>query len=465
MVFSDALNHASIVDGCRLVARGDVRLRPLRHRPPRVGPAPGRGPRLADRDRRRLLDGRRRGAAAEIVELAQRYDARVMVDEAHGTGAIGPDGRGAVAEAGLEDEVDVIVGTLGKALGSYGAYVCCDQPMAKYLINTARTLIFSTALPPPAVAAAMAALELLREQPRRVEKLQRNAAVLREALADQGLPVPETDDADRAADRRRRGRGREGERASARAGRVRTGDPPADRARRHLAPAARGDGVAHEVRAARGRAGAGARCVPGRGRAAVRRTSQRLRRPRATPPSRCAASSSPAPTPGSASPSWPQRSARRWSRAASGWPPSSRWSPAWTRRPASSAARPRAARRGGERGSVARRTWRRTASGRRCRRTTPPSWPVSRSSRRGCVGRARGRHDAARLRGRRRPAGADHARLSRARPGRRPRAAGGDRRAHRARHDQPHAADGRGGARRRPERGRRRDDALAGRAE
>jgi 7-keto-8-aminopelargonate synthetase-like enzyme len=127
-----------------------------------------------------------------IVELGQRYDARVMVDEAHGTGAIGPDGRGAVAEAGLEDEVDVIVGTLGKALGSYGAYVCCEKQMAKYLINTARTLIFSTALSPPAVAAAMAALELLREQPRRVEKLQRNASVLREALADEGLPVPDT---------------------------------------------------------------------------------------------------------------------------------------------------------------------------------------------------------------------------------------------------------------------------------
>ena len=83
----------------------------------------------------------------------------------------------------------MIVGTLGKALGSYGAYVCCDAQIAKYLINTARTLIFSTALPPPAVAAAMAALELLREQPRRVEKLQRNAAVLRESLAAEGLPV------------------------------------------------------------------------------------------------------------------------------------------------------------------------------------------------------------------------------------------------------------------------------------
>jgi 7-keto-8-aminopelargonate synthetase-like enzyme len=68
--------------------------------------------------------------------------------------------------------------------------VLCDQPMAKYLINTARTLIFSTALPPPAVAAAMAALDLLREQPRRVEKLQRNAGVLREALGESGLLVP-----------------------------------------------------------------------------------------------------------------------------------------------------------------------------------------------------------------------------------------------------------------------------------
>jgi glycine C-acetyltransferase/8-amino-7-oxononanoate synthase len=70
--------------------------------------------------------------------------------------------------------------------------VCCDAQIAKYLINTARTLIFSTALPPPAVAAAMAALELLGEQPRRVEKLQRNAAVLRDSLAAQGLPVPPT---------------------------------------------------------------------------------------------------------------------------------------------------------------------------------------------------------------------------------------------------------------------------------
>jgi glycine C-acetyltransferase/8-amino-7-oxononanoate synthase len=127
-----------------------------------------------------------------IVELAQRYDARVMVDEAHATGALGPDGRGAVAEAGLEDEVDIVVGTLGKALGSYGAFVCCDRRMASYLVNTARTLIFSTALPPPAVAAAEAALGLLLDQPRRMEKLQRNSRVLQDALAAEGLPVPDS---------------------------------------------------------------------------------------------------------------------------------------------------------------------------------------------------------------------------------------------------------------------------------
>jgi 8-amino-7-oxononanoate synthase len=192
VVFSDALNHASIIDGCRL-SRAETFVYDhcdVDHLEWGLRQAQGRGA-LIVTDGVFSMDGDVAPLAA-IVELAQRYDARVMVDEAHGTGAIGPGGRGAVADAGVDGEVDVIVGTLGKSLGSYGAYVCCDAEMAKYLINTARTLIFSTALPPPAVAAAMAALELLREQPRRVEKLQRNAAVLRDALADEGLPVPAT---------------------------------------------------------------------------------------------------------------------------------------------------------------------------------------------------------------------------------------------------------------------------------
>jgi glycine C-acetyltransferase/8-amino-7-oxononanoate synthase len=189
VVFSDALNHASIIDGCRLT-RAETFVYDhcdTDHLEWGLRQAEGRGS-LIVTDGVFSMDGDR-APLPEIVELAQRYDARVMVDEAHGTGCIGPGGRGLVAEHGLEDEVDVIVGTLGKSLGSYGAYVMCDKPMAKYLINTARTLIFSTALPPPAVAAAMASLELLREQPRRVEKLQRNSAVLREALAEAGMPV------------------------------------------------------------------------------------------------------------------------------------------------------------------------------------------------------------------------------------------------------------------------------------
>jgi 8-amino-7-oxononanoate synthase len=189
VVFSDALNHASIIDGCRL-SRAETFVYDhcdTDHLEWGLQQAEGRGA-LIVTDGVFSMDGDR-APLPEIVELAQRYDARVMVDEAHGTGCVGPGGRGLVAEHGLEDEIDVVVGTLGKALGSYGAYVLCDKPMAKYLINTARTLIFSTALSPPAVAAAMAALELLREQPRRVEKLQRNSAVLREALAEAGVPV------------------------------------------------------------------------------------------------------------------------------------------------------------------------------------------------------------------------------------------------------------------------------------
>ena len=193
VVFSDALNHASIIDGCRL-ARAETFVydhRDVEHLEWGLRQAEGRGS-LIVTDGVFSMDGDV-APLQDIVELAQRHDARVMVDEAHGTGTLGPGGRGAVADAGLEAEVDVIVGTLGKALGSYGAYVLCEKAMAQYLVNTARTLIFSTALPPPAAAAAFAALGLLREQPRRVEKLQRNSAALRRALGERGVPTPDSD--------------------------------------------------------------------------------------------------------------------------------------------------------------------------------------------------------------------------------------------------------------------------------
>jgi glycine C-acetyltransferase/8-amino-7-oxononanoate synthase len=189
VVFSDSLNHASIVDGCRL-ARAETFVYDhcdMEHLEWGLREAGGRGS-LIVTDGVFSMDGDV-APLAEIVELAQRYDARVMVDDAHGVGAVGPEGRGAVADAGVEEEVDIVMGTLGKSLGSYGAYACCDRTMAKYLVNTARSLIFSTALPPPAVAGALAALELLIGQPERVFKLQRNARLMRQELAAEGIDI------------------------------------------------------------------------------------------------------------------------------------------------------------------------------------------------------------------------------------------------------------------------------------
>jgi len=125
----------------------------------------------------------------DIARLARRHRVRLVVDEAHGTGCLGPGGRGAVHAAGVEDEVDVVIGTLGKALGAYGAYAACDQALAQLLINTARPFIFSTAPPPPVAAGALAALELLSAEPRRAERLQANAAVLRDELAAERFDV------------------------------------------------------------------------------------------------------------------------------------------------------------------------------------------------------------------------------------------------------------------------------------
>jgi hypothetical protein len=117
----------------------------------------------------------------------------VVVDEAHATGNLGPGGRGAVAEAELEGQIDVVVGTLGKALGSYGAYACASAEIIRLLINSARSLIYSTAPSPPAVAGALAALSLLRERPHRVQRLRSNARVLRRALAREGFPVADVE--------------------------------------------------------------------------------------------------------------------------------------------------------------------------------------------------------------------------------------------------------------------------------
>jgi glycine C-acetyltransferase/8-amino-7-oxononanoate synthase len=195
-VFSDELNHASIVDGCRL-SRAEVIV--YRHRDVEHllwsmrhhgGRRDAQGSRVIVTDSIFSMDGDV-APLQEIVELAQAAGARTVVDEAHAVGTYGPDGRGALAAAGLEGEVDAIVGTLGKSLGSYGAYVCGDAQMSRYLLNTARSFIFSTAPSPPSIAGALAALELLEQRPHRVERLAANARALRRSLAAEGFQVPE----------------------------------------------------------------------------------------------------------------------------------------------------------------------------------------------------------------------------------------------------------------------------------
>jgi 8-amino-7-oxononanoate synthase len=189
VVFSDELNHASIVDGCRLSRAETVIYRhcDLEHLAWALYHQRGK-PALIVTDGVFSMDGDV-APLPDLLELARRHGARLMVDEAHATGAIGPGGRGSVSAAGLSGEVDVVVGTLGKALGSYGAYACANAETIDFLVNTARPFIFSTAPPPPGVGAAMAALELLEAEPELAHRLQANAATLRSALATEGLEV------------------------------------------------------------------------------------------------------------------------------------------------------------------------------------------------------------------------------------------------------------------------------------
>jgi len=190
LLCSDELNHASIVDGCRLArgrtavyAHGDVEhLRRL------LDDAPEERA-VVVTDSVFSMDGDV-APLQELAALTRSRGARLVVDEAHATGCVGPGGHGAVAEAGLDGEEHVVVvGTLGKALGAYGAFVACSAAVRELLLNVARPLIFSTAPPPPAVAGALAALELLEEEPARVDRLRENARTLRGELAREGFDV------------------------------------------------------------------------------------------------------------------------------------------------------------------------------------------------------------------------------------------------------------------------------------
>jgi 8-amino-7-oxononanoate synthase len=192
VVFADEGNDASLIDGCRL-SRAEIFVYDhcdVEHLEWGLAQAQGRGALIAT-DSVFSTDGDL-APLEDLVDVAQRHRVRLLVDEAHAIGALGPGGRGALVELGLEDQVDVTVGSLGKALGSHGAFVTSDRVMTQYLLSTARTLAFSSAPPPPAVAGALAALDLLEERPRLVDKLHACAAALRSGLEAEGFDLPES---------------------------------------------------------------------------------------------------------------------------------------------------------------------------------------------------------------------------------------------------------------------------------
>lgn len=192
-VFSDRSNHASIWDGCRL-SRADVRA--YRHADcdhlERLLERAGRyRRRLIVTDSLFSMDGDL-APLADLCRLAERFDAMLMIDEAHATGVFGPRGRGVAEEAELEGRVHVRVGTLSKALGSIGGFVVGSRSLIDWLVNRARPYVFSTAMPGPAAAAAIAALDVVRDEPERRQSLLARAASLRIRLDEQGWMVGST---------------------------------------------------------------------------------------------------------------------------------------------------------------------------------------------------------------------------------------------------------------------------------
>jgi 8-amino-7-oxononanoate synthase len=165
-IFSDEFNHASIIDGCRM-AKAEARVYPHKDMDGLEGLLKG-----AKHYAHRLIvtDGvfSMEGDIAplpDLVGLAKKYECTLMVDDAHATGVLGPHGGGTGDHFALQDEIDIAMGTFGKALGGFGAFVAGDYPLREFLINKARPFIFTTGLPPAVIASGIAALEILEEEP------------------------------------------------------------------------------------------------------------------------------------------------------------------------------------------------------------------------------------------------------------------------------------------------------------
>ncbi|MDE2897636.1 MAG: glycine C-acetyltransferase [Chloroflexota bacterium] len=190
VILSDELNHASIIDGCRL-SRAEIR---------RFAHADADSLRdqlaacAADQRKLVVTDGvfSMDGDIAplpDICDAAEDFGAMVMVDDAHGSGVLGRGGRGSVDHFGLHGRVQVQLGTLSKAIGSMGGYIAGSQALRDYLTHTARPVLFSTSHPPAVVETTRAAIRVLSREPERVEKLWDNARFFKQGLSDLGMDL------------------------------------------------------------------------------------------------------------------------------------------------------------------------------------------------------------------------------------------------------------------------------------
>ncbi len=192
-IIGDRQNHASIVDACRLSFAKLLKFkhndmqdleRVLKYIP-------------EDSGKIIVVDGvfSMEGDIAnlpEIVKLAKQYGARVMVDDAHGLGVMGEHGRGTAEYFGLEDEVDIVMGTFSKSLASLGGYVAAKEEVIHFIKHHSRPFIFSASIPPANAAAAMEALNILEKEPERVKKLWENAEFMKAGFKAMGLSIGET---------------------------------------------------------------------------------------------------------------------------------------------------------------------------------------------------------------------------------------------------------------------------------
>jgi glycine C-acetyltransferase len=188
-IISDALNHASIIDGCRL-SKAKIHVFPHKDT---VAAAKILGDLSSTAGRKLLItdgvfsmDGDI-GPLPALVEAAERHGAIMMIDDAHSSGVLGRNGRGTVDHFGLHGRVDIQVGTLSKAIGVLGGYVCGSKGLIEFLYRRARPFLFSTSHPPGVAAACLAAFQILEDEPERIQKLWDNTRYFKAAVSGAGF--------------------------------------------------------------------------------------------------------------------------------------------------------------------------------------------------------------------------------------------------------------------------------------